>query len=136
MNLTKRARLAETCSRFSRAAGLLPLLVVSWLAAGGCENIALVGRDSLKLEPAEVVVEVERVDAVARQIRLRPSPERVTVVSYNDHTQVVYRGHELPVTDLKAGDIVAMHVKEAPPGHFYSDFLSLRERSGERSSVR
>jgi hypothetical protein len=122
---------------FMQYTRVLPLVLLPLLGAfAGCERIALVGRESLKLRPAEVVVEVERVDPASREIYLRPNTERISVVTYSDNTQVLYRGHEHPVENLQAGDVVAMHIKEDSSGRFHSDFMSIRERSGERRSAR
>jgi hypothetical protein len=41
---------------------------------------------------------------------------------------VIYRGRELLPDQLASGDVVALTVKEDPPGRYYSDFLSIRER--------
>jgi hypothetical protein len=95
-----------------------------------------VGRESLKLKPAEVVAQVERVDSQAKEIHLRPNSERITVVAYSDDTRVIYRGRELRADDLQSGDLVAMSVKEDSPGHYQSDFLTIRERSENRDTAR
>ncbi len=101
-------------------------------SVAGCEGVALVGRESLKLEPAEVVVEVERVDSRAQEIFLRPNSERILVVAYGEDTRVIYRGRELQPEDLASGDVVAMTVKEDPPGRYRSHFVTIRERRKNR----
>jgi hypothetical protein len=111
-------------------------LVLALFAGLGCESIALVGRESLKLEPAEVVAEVERVDSRLKEIHLRPNSDRISVVSYTGDTRVIYRGREHPVENLEAGDVVAMHVKEDPAGRFQSEFLSIRQRRQDRDMPR
>jgi hypothetical protein len=107
---------------------IIPALILGFLGVGGCERVALVGRDSPKLEPAEVVAEVERVDSRSKEIHLRPNSEGIGVIAYSDDTRVIYRGRELPADDLRAGDIVAMSVKEDSQGRHYSEFLAIRER--------
>lgn len=61
--------------------------MLAFLGSGGCEGVALVGRESLKLDPAELVAEVERIDT-------RYS-ERITVVAYSDGTRVLHRGRDI-----------------------------------------
>lgn len=110
--------------------------MLALFGVAGCERVALVGREPLKLEPVEVVAEVERVDSRSKQIHLRPNSKGIGVVSYGDDTRVIYRGRELPAGDLQAGDIVAMALKEKPAGRYHSDFLSVRERRENRDMTR
>lgn len=84
-------------------------------------------RESLKLDPGELVAEVERIDT-------RYS-ERITVVAYSDGTRVLHRGREYPVDHLKPGDVVAMFVKETTRGRYESDFLSIRDRRENRDTA-
>jgi hypothetical protein len=121
--------------RFIQPATMLGL-VLAWFYVGGCERVALVGRESVKVEPAEVVLEVERVDSRSKRIYLRPNNEGIGVVSYGDDTRVIYRGRELPAEDLQAGDVVGMALKEDPAGRYHSDFLSIRERRENRDTSR
>jgi hypothetical protein len=107
-------------------------LVLGLIDVAGCEGLALVGRESLKFEPGEVVAEVERLDDRSRQIHLRPNNEGVNVVTYDDDTRVIYRGRELSAGDLQAGDVVVMTLKENPAGHYHSDFFTIRERRQNR----
>lgn len=102
----------------------------------GCEGVALVGRESLKPEPAEVVAEVERVDSRSKQIHLKPNTEGISVVAYGDDTRVISRGRELQAEELQAGDVIAMTVKEDHPGRYSSDFLTVRERRESRDSTK
>jgi hypothetical protein len=102
----------------------------------GCEGVALVGRESLKLEPAEVVAEVERVDSRSREIHLRPNRERINIVAYSEGARMLYRGREHPVDHLEPGDVVAMHVTEDPPGRYHSDFVSVRARQADRDMAK
>jgi hypothetical protein len=111
-------------------------LVSALFGAGGCEGLALVGRESLKLEPAEVVAEVERVDRRSKQIYVKPNSAGIGVVAYGDDTRVIYRGRELPAEDLQAGDVIAMTVKEDSSGYPRSDFLTIRERREDRDMTR
>jgi hypothetical protein len=106
------------------------------LASVGCESIALVGRESLKLEAAEVVAEVEQLDSRSKEIHLRPNSKRIKIIAYTDDTRVIYRGREQAVDDLRPGDVIAMQVKEEPPGRYRTEFLSIRERRETRDGAR
>ena len=113
------------------------VLALAWFHLAGCEKVALVGRDSVKVEPAEILVEVERVDSRSKRIYLRPNSEGISVVSYDDSTRVIHRGRELSAEDLQAGDVVAMALKEkSAERYYYSDFLSIRERRDNRDTTR
>jgi hypothetical protein len=90
-----------------------------------------VGRESLKLEPVEVVAEVARVDSGSRVIHLRPNREGIDAVFVNDGIDAIYLGREIPLEQLEAGDILAMSVKEDPPGRYRSGFLTIRDRRGK-----
>jgi hypothetical protein len=109
-------------------------LTLNVLGASGCERVALLGRESVKLEPAEVVAVVERVDSSSKQIYLNPNSAGVNVVTYGDETRVIYRGRDLATEDLRPGDVVVMTVKEEAPGLHRTAFLAVRERSGDRDT--
>jgi hypothetical protein len=113
--------------QLGRRAAAISALVFG-LSVSGCEGVALLGRESLKVEPAEFVAEVAGVDSRSKQIHLRPNSERITVVAYTDDTRVIYRGREFQTDDLEPGDVITMTVKEEPLGRYVSDFLTLRER--------
>jgi hypothetical protein len=100
-------------------------------SGGGCEHIALVGRESLKLGPTELVAQVERLDRGAKQIHLGSNSEGITTIAYNDDTRVLFRGRELQPDDLLAGDVIAVSVKEGPAGQYSGEFITIRERSDE-----
>ena len=129
-------RFAKVLFQVSYFARILPARVLALCGSIACESIALVGRESLKLEPVELVAEVEWVDSRSREIHLRPNSDRISVVGYTEDTRVIYRGREHPVENLEAGDVVAMQVKEGPAGRFQSEFLSIRQRSQDRDVSR
>ncbi len=52
---------------------------------------------------------------------------RYFVVAYNTDTRVIYRGREYPVTQLEAGDIVAMQLKQDSRGNSYTDLIRVQE---------
>jgi hypothetical protein len=110
-------------------------LTLNVLGASGCERVALLGRESVKLEPAEVVAVVERVDSSSKKIHLRPNSAGINVVAYGDEMRVIYRGRDLSAQDLRPGDVVAMTVKEEAPGLHRSAFLAVRERGGDQDTA-
>jgi hypothetical protein len=109
-------------------------LVFALTVFAGCSdnNIALVGRDTLpdretQPVPDEIVATVERLDTSSREIHLREADSRSRMVGYSADTRVVYRGREYPVTQLEAGDIVAMQLKQDSRGNFYTDLIRVQE---------
>jgi hypothetical protein len=130
MNLIKRAVLAL-------ALGLA--LTVS----AGCSdnNFALVGRGTLPASatqtvPDEFVATVERVNTGSREINLRPNDGRARVVGYSTDTRVMYRGREYSVSQLEAGDIVAMQLRQDSRGNSYTDLIRVQESIHDRNQRR
>ena len=126
-----------------RAAARLAL-AVALTAIVGCESIALVGRTTLPdrtSQPGydELVAEVERLDTWSREIHLRPDSGRPRVVGYSADARVVFRGREYPVSQLEAGDIVAMQLKQDSRRNSYTDLIrvqeSIRDRDQSRGSM-
>ena len=132
---------------FNHAASGLAL-GVALTALAGCSgnNFALVGRESLPASaseavPDEFVATVERVNTGSREINLRPNDGRTRVVGYSTDTRVMYRGREYPVSQLEAGDIVAMQLRQDSRGNSYTDLIRVQEsiqdqnqRRGDRAS--
>jgi hypothetical protein len=117
----------------NRAALVLTLA----LALSGCsENVALVGRPTLELGQDEFVAEVERLDTSSREIHLRPNDSRTRVVGYSTEARVMYRGREYPVTQLGAGDIVAMRLRQDSRGNSYTDLIRVQESIQDRNQRR
>jgi hypothetical protein len=107
------------------------------LALSGCsENVALVGRPTLELGQDEFVAEVERLDTSSREIHLRPNDSRTRVVGYSTEARVMYRGREYPVTQLEAGDIVAMRLRQDSRGNSYTDLIRVQESIQDRNQRR
>ena len=124
MNLINRAALGLT-------------LALALTAIAGCsDNVALVGRPTLELGQDEFVAEVERLDTSSREIHLRPNNSRTRVVGYSTDARVLYRGREYPVSQLEAGDIVAMQLKQDSRGNSYTDLIRVQESIRDRDQSR
>jgi hypothetical protein len=107
------------------------------LALSGCsDNVALVGRPTLELGQDEFVAEVERLDTSSREIHLRPNDSRTRVVGYSTEARVMYRGREYPVTQLEAGDVVAMRLRQDARGNSYTDLIRVQESIQDRNQRR
>jgi hypothetical protein len=108
---------------------LVGLFVLTIIAACGDNNIALIGRETLtgREVPDEIVGTVERLDTSSRELHLRGMDRRSRVVSYSEDTPVMYRGREYPVTQLAAGDIVALQLKQDARGNSYTDLIRVQE---------
>jgi hypothetical protein len=107
------------------------------LALSGCsDNLALVGRPTLELGQDEFVAEVERLNTSSREIHLRPNDSRTRVVGYSTEARVMYRGREYPVTQLEAGDIVAMRLRQDSRGNSYTDLIRVQESIQDRNQRR
>ncbi len=127
--------------------GVAPLVLFVALTIGaGCSdsNFALIGRDTLPNSSSlpvenEIVATVERLDTGSREIRLRPSDGRTTVVVYSPDARALYRGREYPVSQLEVGDIVALQLRQDSRGNSYTDLIrvqeSIRDRSQSRSDI-
>ena len=121
------------------ASGLTLTLALALTVSAGCsdKNFALVGRDTLPASatqtvPDEFVATVERVDTGSREINLRPNDGRIRVVGYSTDTRMMYRGREYPVSQLEAGDIVAMQLRQDSRGNSYTDLIRVQESIRDR----
>jgi hypothetical protein len=120
----------------NRAAFGLALALALTAIAGCSDNVALVGRPTLELGQDEFVAEVERLDTSSREIHLRPNDSRTRVVGYSTEARVMYRGREYPVTQLEAGDIVAMRLRQDSRGNSYTDLIRVQESIQDRNQRR
>ena len=127
----------------NRAASGLALALALTAIAGCSDNVALVGRPTLELgRPTlelgqdEFVAEVERLDTSSREIHLRPNDSRTRVVGYSNEARVMSRGREYPVTQLEAGDIVAMRLRQDSRGNSYTDLIRVQESIQDRNQRR
>jgi hypothetical protein len=59
-----------------------------------------------------VVGEVDYVDTRAREIEVRTDSGRMSVVRYDDKTQVVYRQRNYSVANLERGDYIAAQTQQ------------------------
>jgi hypothetical protein len=78
----------------------------------------------------ELVGEIDRVDPNTRQIVARTSDGRFQTVSFDERTQVMYRGQVYPVTALERGDMVSMRFGSGGQG--YVDSISVQQSVQER----
>jgi len=129
-------------TRNNRTAFGLTLALALTVSAGCSDNnFALVGRETLPASatqavPDEFVATVERVNTGAREINLRPNDGRARVVGYSTDTRVMYRGREYPVSQLEAGDIVAMQLRQDSRGNSYTDLIRVQESIRDRDQSR
>jgi len=123
-------------TRINRAALGLILAVALTAIAGCSDNIALVGRPTLELGQDEFVAEVERLDTSSREIHLRPNNSRARVVGYSADARVMYRGRDYPVTQLEAGDVVVMQLRQDSRGNSYTDLIRVQESIRDRDQSR
>lgn len=123
-------------TRINRAALGLTLALALTALAGCSDNIALVGRPTLELGQDEFVAEVERLDTSSREIHLRPNDSRTRVVGYSADARVTYRGRDYPVTQLEAGDVVVMQLRQDSRGNSYTDLIRVQESIRDRDQSR
>jgi hypothetical protein len=110
------------------------LLLTVILAVAGCAGFGGPTPSSAPLPAptaSEFMAEIDRIDAGARQIVTRTSDGRVETVSYDERTQVMYRGQSYPVTALERGDVVSMRFAPAGPSR-YVDLISVQQSVQER----
>ena len=120
------------------AAGLTLALTLGVTAGCSDNNFALLGRDTLPANATqtvsgEFVATVERVNTGSREIDLRPNEGRSRVVGYSEDTHVIYRGREYPISQLEAGDIVAMELRQDARGNSYTDLIRVQENFQDRN---
>lgn len=125
----------------NRAAWGLTLALALTVGAGCSDNISLIGRDTLpgrSSQPVqdEIVATVEQVNTASREIHLRPNDSRTRVVGYSADARVLYRGREYPVSQLEAGDIVAMELRQDSRGNSYTDLIRVQENIRDRDQSR
>ena len=126
----------------NRGASFIVLLVALTISAGCSDsNFALVGRKTLpdrESQPLqdEILATVERVDTGSREINLRRNDGRTGVVGYSIDTRVMYRGREYPVSQLEAGDVVVMQLRQDSRGNSYTDLIRVQENVRDRDQSR
>jgi hypothetical protein len=98
------------------------------MAAVGCAQL---GGSSPAPAASELVAEIDRVEASTRQIVARTPDGRVETLSYDERTQVMFRGQSYPVSALERGDVVSMRLAPAGPPR-YVDLISVQQSVQER----
>ena len=121
--------------------GLTLALALTISASCSDNNFALIGRDTLPdraSQPVqdEIVATVERINTGSREISLRPNDGRTRVVGYSTDARVMYRGREYPVTQLEAGDVVVMQLRQDSRGNSYTDLIRVQESIRDRDQSR
>ncbi len=126
----------------NRAVSGLTLALALTVSAGCSDNnFALIGRDTLPDRASqavqdEIVATVERINTGSREISLRPNDGRTRVVGYSTDARVMYRGREYPVTQLEAGDVVVMQLRQDSRGNSYTDLIRVQESIRDRDQSR
>jgi len=126
----------------NRAVSGLTLALALTVSAGCSDNnFALVGRDTLPDRASqavqdEIVATVERINTGSREISLRPNDGRTRVVGYSTDARVMYRGREYPVSQLEAGDVVVMQLRQDSRGNSYTDLIRVQESIRDRDQSR
>lgn len=129
-----------------------PLLFL--VSSVGCESIALlprpsiddradvsrredVSRGDLERRPEsraemprsqgtdELTGTVQKVDQNRREIQLRTTEGRMVVIKYDPATVVYNRDREMPVDDLRYGDLILIKVVKNDRGEQYADLIRL-----------
>jgi exosome complex RNA-binding protein Csl4 len=128
------------------------ILVLVLLTALGCESIALLPRPAIddradlsrrdldrtgperrpdsrvevpRQAADEVTGTVQKVDQNRREIQLRTTEGRMLVIKYDPATVVYNRDREMPVDDLRYGDLVLVKVIKNTRGEQYADLIRL-----------
>lgn len=112
---------------------LLPVLLAIPLAA--CNDIGgLGGPGGVYGESGSqrLVGEVQYVDTNARQIELRADNGRQLNVNYDNQTEVVYGQRRYQVTNLEAGDYVALNTRQDRDGRLYADTITAQDSAQDR----
>jgi hypothetical protein len=73
----------------------------------------------------EVTGTVQKVDQNRREIQLRTTEGRMTVIKYDPATVVYNREREIPVDDLRYGDLILIKVVKNNRGEQYADLIRL-----------
>jgi exosome complex RNA-binding protein Csl4 len=73
----------------------------------------------------EVTGTVQKVDQNRREIQLRTTEGRMTVIKYDPATVVYNRDREMPVDELRYGDLILIKVVKNNRGEQYADLIRL-----------
>ena len=130
---------------------IAPLFLL--LSSAGCESIALMPRPAIddradvsrrdldrrdldrrpenradisRSQAAEEVTgTVQKVDQNRREIQLRTTEGRMTVIKYDPATVVYNREREMPVDELRYGDLILIKIVKNNRGEQYADLIRL-----------
>ena len=109
-----------------RLCGIFSLAVLAFVGCHELGHIDGLG-DYGGFGSTDVTGEVENVDTRAREIEVRTDAGRISVVRYDDRTQVVYRQRNYSVANLERGDYIAARVQKDRDGRNYTDTITVRE---------
>jgi hypothetical protein len=117
---------------------LFGLLFLATLTFVGCHELGHVDglNDYGGFGSSDVVGEVDYVDTRAREIEIRTDSGRMSVVRYDDKTQVVYRQSNYSVANLERGDYIAAQTQQDRDGRIYTDSITVRESVQDRGDKR
>jgi hypothetical protein len=73
----------------------------------------------------EVTGTVQKVDQNRREIQLRTTEGRMAVIKYDPATVVYNREREMPVDDLRYGELILIKVVKNNRGEQYADLIRL-----------
>ena len=120
------------------ASRLLGVLSLATLIFVGCHELGHVDGlgDYGGFGSSDVVGEVDYVDTRAREIEVRAGSGRMSVVRYDDKTQVVYRQRNYSVASLERGDYIAAQTQQDRDGRIYTDSITVRESVQDRGDKR
>lgn len=114
---------------------ILALGMVMALGQWGCSGPFWEGMGTGQPDQRDLVGEVERVDTSPREIHLRDNSGRTSVVGYDASTRVIYRGREYSVSQLEAGDLVALELKRGLLGRSYTNLIRVQESVHDRGGA-
>jgi len=117
------------------ATRLLGIVFLAAVAFAGCHELGHVDGigDYGDMSGSDVVGEVEHIDPQAREIEVRTDSGRISVLRYDDRTQVVYRQRNYAVANLERGDYIAARVQQERDGRSYTDTITVRESVQDRT---
>ena len=115
------------------AARIFGFLAVALLALAGCHEPGHVDGLGDYGSGNDVIGEVRYVNTRAREIEVRSESGRTVNVRYDNRTRVTYRQKDYSVSNLEAGDYVAMRAQQDRDGRLYTDLVAVRESAQDRS---
>jgi hypothetical protein len=113
---------------------LFGFLSFALLALAGCPELGHIDGLGGYGTPSgnDLIGEVSYIDTRARQIELRTEAGRTLSVGYDNNTRVTYRQRDYAVSNLEAGDYVAMRAQQDRDGRYFTDLITVRESVQDR----